>query len=414
MLKAAPTVGEITDSDRPTASGNDRRETSLGIRGKIARSAHASKASRVIRIARLETFSNEFVCFVRVTTDDGASGWGQTSTYNADITATIFHRQVAPWALGADATDIDALVARIEEREHKYPGSYRCRALAGLDTALWDLHGRLARKPVVELLGGRPGTLRAYASSMKRDITPRDEAARLVRLRDELGFDAFKWRVGAECGRDVDEWPGRTEQVVPIVARALGDGVAKLVDANSGFSPRRAIEVGRLLESEGVSHYEEPCPYWELEQTKAVTDALALDVTGGEQDWDLASWRRMIEMRAVDVVQPDVMYMGGLGRTLRVAALAAAAGLPCTPHSANLSLVTICTMHLLGAIPNAGKYLELSIEGPDYYPWQQDLFLGDPFAIRAGRATIPAGPGWGVEINPEWLERAHRVVSTTG
>ena len=358
------------------------------------------------KIARLETFSNTFVCFVRLTTDDGHVGWGQTSTYNADITATIFHRQVARWALGADAFDIAGLVARIEEREHKFPGSYRCRALAGLDTAMWDLRGKVEGKPVVELIGGRPRRLRAYASSMKRDITPADEAERFLRLRDEAGFDAFKWRVGAECGRDVDEWPGRTESIVPTVARALGSGVAKLVDANSGFSPKRAIEVGRLLEAEGVGHYEEPCPYWHFEQTKDVADALAVDVTGGEQDWDLAAWARMIEMRAVDIVQPDVMYMGGLSRTLEVARMAAAANLPCTPHSANLSLVTICTMHLLGAIPNAGKYLEFSIEGPDYYPWQQGLFLGDPFAIDGGCATIPAAPGWGVEINPAWLDAA--------
>ena len=362
------------------------------------------------RIARLETFTDQFVCFVRVTTDAGEVGWGQTSTYNADITATIFHRQVAPWALGAAAEEIDGLVGHIEEREHKFPGSYRCRALAGLDTALWDLKGKIAGKPVVELLGGTPRPLRAYASSMRRDITPEAEAARLVRLRNELGFDAFKWRVGAECGHDVDEWPGRTEAVIPGVARALGDGVAKLVDANSGFSPARAIAVGRMLEGEGIGHYEEPCPYWRLDETQQVADALAIDVTGGEQDWDLATWERMIAMRAVDVVQPDVMYMGGIGRTLRVAAMAAAAGLPCTPHSANLSLVTICTMHLLGAIPNAGKYLELSIEGADYYPWQEGLFLGNPFAVADGRVTIPSGPGWGVEIDPRWLERAeHRV-----
>ena len=360
----------------------------------------------MIRIATLETFANEYVCFVRLTTDTGDIGWGQTSTYNADITATIFHRQVAPWALGANALEIEALIDRIEEREHKYPGSYRCRALAGLDTALWDLRGKLEGKPVVELLGGTPGELRAYASSMKRDISPDAEADRLVRLRDEKGFDAFKWRVGAECGRDVDEWPGRTEAIVPRVARALGDGVAKLVDANSGFSVRRAIEVGRILESEGISHYEEPCPYWKLEDTKQVTDALELEVTGGEQDWDIASWARMIEMRAVDVIQPDVMYMGGLCRTLRVARMAASAGLPVTPHSANLSLVTVCTMHLLGAIPNAGRYLEFSIEGPDYYPWQQDLFLGDAFAIRDGHAMIPSEAGWGVEINPAWLSCA--------
>ena len=359
-----------------------------------------------MKIATLETFASEFVCFVRLTTDSGAVGWGQTSTYNADITATIFHRQIAPWALGADAFDIEALVSRIEEREHKFPGSYRCRALAGLDTALWDLRGRLAGKPVVELLGGTPRRLRTYASSMRRDISPADEAARLARLRDEHGFDAFKWRIAAECGHDIDEWPGRTEAIVPQVARALGDGVAKLVDANSGFSPRRAIEVGRLLEAEGISHYEEPCPYWRLEETKQVADALDLDVTGGEQDWDLATWARMIEMRAVDVVQPDVMYMGGITRTLKVVQMAAAAGLPCTPHSANLSLVTLCTMHLLGAIANPGKYLELSIEGADYYPWQQGLFREDPYTIKDGHVTIPSSPGWGVEINPEWLQGA--------
>ncbi len=265
-----------------------------------------------MKIAKLETFSNEFVCFVRVTTDTGDIGWGQTSTYNADITAAIFHRQVAPWALGAGALDIDVLVGRIEEKEHKFPGSYRCRALAGLDTALWDLRGRVEQKPVVELLGGKSRALRAYASSMKRDISPEDEAARLVRLRDELGFDAFKWRVAAECGRDIDEWPGRTEAIVPHVSRALGEGMAKLVDANSGFSPARAIQVGALLADAGISHFEEPCPYWHLEQTKEVADALAIDVTGGEQDWDLATWQRMIEGRVVDIVQPDVMYMGGI------------------------------------------------------------------------------------------------------
>ncbi|WP_407050778.1 mandelate racemase/muconate lactonizing enzyme family protein [Methyloraptor flagellatus] len=363
------------------------------------------------KIAKLETFTNAYVCFVKLTTDTGDVGWGQTSTYHADITATVFHRQVAPWVLGRSALDVDALIDLVEEREHKFPGSYRCRALAGLDTAMWDLRGKLEGKPVVELIGGKPGFLRAYASSMKRDITPEAEAARFVRLRDEKGFDAFKWRVGAECGRDIDEWPGRTEAVIPTVARALGDGIAKLVDGNSGFSPARAIEVGHMLEAEGISHFEEPCPYWKLEQTKQVTDALSLDVTGGEQDCEIGIWERMIEMRAVDVLQPDIMYMGGLSRTLRVCRLGEAAGLPVTPHSANLSLVTMCTMHMLGAIPNAGKYLEFSIEGDDYYPWQDGLFLGDPFAIDAGRAKIPDAPGWGVEINPAWLDKAVRQVS---
>jgi L-alanine-DL-glutamate epimerase-like enolase superfamily enzyme len=357
-------------------------------------------------ISRLETWHDAFVCFVKVTTSDGSVGWGQTSTYNADITAEVFHRQVVPWVLGQDASDVAGLVRLVEEREHKFPGSYRCRALAGLDTALWDVRGRVEGKPVVELLGGRPGRLRAYASSMRRDITPRREAERLCRLRDEQGFTAAKWRVGAECGRDVDEWPGRTEEVVAVVARALGDDVARLVDANSGFSVERAIEVGRMLQEEGVVHYEEPCPYWELEWTQEVADALDVDVAGGEQDWDLTTWRHMVQRRVVDVVQPDVMYLGGLSRTLDVVRMAVDAGLPVTPHSANLSLVTVCTMHLLGAIPNAGPYLELSIEGEDYYPWQVGLFEGDPFAVDDGHVLIPDEPGWGVEVSRTWLERA--------
>jgi L-alanine-DL-glutamate epimerase-like enolase superfamily enzyme len=91
--------------------------------------------------------------------------------------------------------------------------------------------------------------------------------------------------------------------------------------------------------------------------------------------------------------------------------MAHAAGLPVTPHSANLSLVTLFTMHLLAAIPNAGPYLELSIEGPDYYPWQEGLFVESPYGVRDGQVTVTDAPGWGVEIHPEWLARSTREVS---
>lgn len=364
-----------------------------------------------MKITRIETFSDPFVCMVRVVTDSGDEGWGQTAPYCADITAEILHRQVAPHALGHDALAIDALVAMVPEREHKFPGSYLARALGGVDTALWDLRGKLEGKPVCSLIGGSPGPLRAYASSMRRDIGAVDEARRLAALRDRHGFTAFKFRVGAECGHDRDEWPGRTEEIVPCLRRVLGDDACLLVDANSGFSPARAIEVGHLLEANGVVHFEEPCPYWEYEQTREVTRALALDVTGGEQDCDLVNWRRMIEMRVVDIVQPDVCYLGGLARTLQVVAMADAAGLPCTPHSANLSMVTLFTMHLLRAIPNAGNYLEFSIEGADYYPWQEGLFVESPYVVRDGQVVVGDAPGWGVTVHPAWLGRARQRAS---
>lgn len=364
-----------------------------------------------MKIVRLETFTNQYVGFVRATAEDGSQGWGQVSTYHADITCEVFHRQVAPYALGTNALDFADTIQRIYEKEHKFPGSYLRRAQTGLDTALWDLRGKVEGKPVASLIGGSPGKVRAYASSMKRDITPEDEAARFLKLRDKHGFTAFKWRVGAECGRDQDEWPGRTEAVVPVVSKALGDGVDKLVDGNSCYSPKKAIEVGKLLEDNGIGHFEEPCPYWNYDQTAEVRAALNIDVAGGEQDNEYSSWQLMIEHQSVDILQPDVMYLGGIHRTLEVCRMGAAAGLPITPHAANLGLVTMCTMHLLRAIPNPGKYLEFSIEGLDYYPWQDGLFLGNPYDIVDGHATVTDAPGWGVEINPEWLMKSAYKVS---
>jgi L-alanine-DL-glutamate epimerase-like enolase superfamily enzyme len=288
-----------------------------------------------MKIKKLETFTNPSVGFVKVTTDEGQEGWGQVSNYNSDITCQIFHRQVARYALGQDALDIESLVTLIPEREHKFPGSYLMRALTGLDTALWDLRGKLEGKSVCELLGGKPRPFPVYASSMKRgEITPEAEAERLKRLQGEFGYTAFKFRVGKECGHDEDEWPGRTDAIVPQVRKALGDQATLLVDGNSGYTPKKAIEVGKMLQDHGVVHFEEPCPYWEYHWTREVKEALDLDVTGGEQDCDLALWRFAIDMRAVDVVQPDVCYLGGINRTLKVVEMAKQAGIsPWSPCS---------------------------------------------------------------------------------
>lgn len=365
-----------------------------------------------MKITKIETFANEYVGFVRLTAENGDQGWGQVSTYHSDITAAVLHRQVAPWVLGQDTTDLDDLLDTVLEREHKFPGSYLCRAIGGFDTALWDLRARQREVPVAVLLGGSAGTIRAYASSMKRDITPAQEADRLERLRDDHGFDAFKVRAGAEVGRNKDEWPGRTEEIIPLIRKQLGDEPALLIDANSCYSPQRAIEIGHQLQDNGYCHFEEPCPYWLLDQTREVTQALDIDVTGGEQDCLLTTWQQIVDQQVVDIVQPDILYVGGISRTLRVVEMARSAGLPVTPHCANLSMVTLFTMHLLRAIPNAGNYLEFSIEGADYYPWQQDLYIESPYQVENGHLRVTDKPGWGAEPHPEWLARSGYQVSS--
>jgi len=396
------------------------RHASAGIAGAAAlatpRGLRAAEQSatkpnisqeRAMKIRSIETFTTRTVSIVRVRTDDGAEGYGQIAPFNADISATVLHRQIAHHALGADAMDPDGPADRCIDPNHKFPWSYVCRGLGGVDTALWDLRGKLEGRSVCELLGGQPRPIPAYGSSMRRDITPKDEAERLARLMDSHGYRAFKIRIGTTCGHNTDQWPGRTEALVPTVRKAIGDETALLVDANSCYTPDRAIEVGKILHDNGVCHFEEPRPYWELEWTAEVAKALDVPVAGGEQDNCLAQWRRMIGMGAVDIAQPDVCYVGGLTRALRVAKMAADAGLPCVPHSANRSMVTVFTLHLLGAIPNAGPHLEFSIEPSK---WTNDLF-SPALEAEDGEVAIPEAPGWGVDINAEWLAKAEYQIS---
>jgi len=356
-----------------------------------------------LKIAKIESWTRGAYGMVRVTTDDGREGVGQLSSHEADISATVLHRQVAPRVLGSDPARIDDLVDRVIDANMKFPWSYVCRALAGVDTALWDLYGKIKGQPVCALLGGKTDPFPVYGSSMRRDIAPEDEAARLARLRDARGFTAFKVRLGVPTGHNRDAAPGRTEQLIPAVRKAVGDGVRLLADGNSCYTPPRAIEVGRRMEDHNYFWFEEPCPYWELEWTAEVAAALKMNVAGGEQDNDLAQWRRLIRMNCVDILQPDLCYVGGFTRAWRVAKLGQQAGKRVVPHSSHLSLVTLFSLHFMAAIPNAGPFVEFTIEGDVN---EGETIYSPALAVQDGKAKIPDGPGWGVKLNPAWLEKA--------
>ena len=116
----------------------------------------------------------------------------------------------------------------------------------------------------------------------------------------------------------------------------------------------------------------------------------------------MAQWRRIINIRAIAIAQPDICYIGGLSRALKVASMTAEAGLKCTPHTANRSMITAFGLHTLGTFPNATEFLEYSIENT---PWTDELFA-ESFEVEEGKVAVPSEPGWGVTINSEWLDKA--------
>jgi L-alanine-DL-glutamate epimerase-like enolase superfamily enzyme len=356
-----------------------------------------------LTITKVESWTRGSYGVVRVTTNDGREGYGQLSSFEPDITATVLHRQVARHVLGSDPAQIDALLDRVIDANMKFPWSYVCRALAGVDTAIWDLYGKIKGQPVCELLGGRTDPFPVYGSSMRRDISPEDEAARLVKLRDERGFQAFKVRLGVPTGHDGDAAPGRTAKLIPAIRQAVGDEIRLLADGNSCYTPPKAIEVGRRMEDNRYYFFEEPCPYWELEWTAEVAAALTMHVSGGEQDNDLAQWRRMIRLNVVDILQPDLCYIGGFTRAWRVAKMGEKAGKLIVPHSSHLSLITLFSLHFMAAIANAGPFVEFTIES-DGNPGE--TFFSPSLEVRDGKVKIPDGPGWGATISPQWIDKA--------
>jgi L-alanine-DL-glutamate epimerase-like enolase superfamily enzyme len=405
-LAAAPLAAALPSST-VAASPSAATSRNYGYLGRVDGYRDHALIDRGLTIEKIESFVQGGLGLVRLTTQDGRVGWGQLAPLDPKTAAIVLHDRVARHAIGQDAADIDAICDRVIDANMKMPWSYVCRALSGVDTALWDLYGRVRGVPVCELLGAKAADYLVYGSSQRRDISPEEEGRRCAALRDSMGITAFKVRLGVPTGHNRDAAPGRSEKIIPTMRAAVGPATHLMADANSCYTPDRAIAFGRRLEDQNYLFFEEPCPYWELEWTQEVTSALSIPVAGGEQDNDMAQWRRMIRMGAVDIFQPDPCYVGGFTRMLRVAQMAQVAGRSIEPHSANLSLVTVFCQHLLLAIPNAAPHLEFSIEFDSGLTRQAREMFSPALTIRNGKSAIPAeGPGWGVTINPAWLAGA--------
>jgi len=355
-----------------------------------------------MQITAIRTHTAEPVSLCAVETSDGLVGWGQLGLFRGGLSAEVLHAQIAPQLIGKPSDDIDGLCRRVVIRDYKWAGAHFSRALAGVETALRDLAGKRAGKPVCELLGGRCGPVPVYGSSMRRDLGPEAELERMRRLQGERGFQAFKIKIGERWGADRDAAPGRTERLIERMPLVLEPGTRLLADANSGFGVARAIEIGARLEQAGFWAFEEPTPCLEWERWIEVASALTIPVAGGEHASSEQELGRMLRFGAVDIVQPDLGYVGGVGPALRVAEMAAASKRGCLPHSANRSLQFVFTLHAIRAFPDPPPFAECSIEET---PWATGIYDPQP-VVEDGVVRLSGEPGWGVRIRESWIAQA--------
>lgn len=356
-----------------------------------------------MRIIAVEPLHIEPNLLVRVRTDEGITGYGECSPMNNRLVAAHIEHALARLVLGRDPFDIEALVEKMIVSTYKVAGQSMAMAVSGIEIALWDIVGKACAQPIYKLLGGAyRKQIPVYASSMRRDIAPVEEAKRLAGLVEKHGFKAVKVRVGETFGFDQDAAPGRSVAVIKEVRGALGDGVEIMMDGNSCFSAPRAIELARAVEKYRIFHFEEPCPYWDLDSTAKVAKAIDMAVAGGEQDWELTRFKEMLQKEAVDIVQPDVIKAGGFLVCRKIAAVAEAFGCVCTPHQTQ-PFGTVANLHLAASTPNIRYFQEYNIEA--HRLWDT-LFAEPVLQVKDGFVTVPEGPGLGVEINSDLLSKA--------
>jgi L-alanine-DL-glutamate epimerase-like enolase superfamily enzyme len=271
-----------------------------------------------------------------------------------------------------------------------------------------DLLGKLAGKPIGDLLGGvRRREIAVYRASGNRGNRPEQEVEYLRTLVAETGAKALKFRVGGRMSKDADSAPGRTERLIPLVREAFGPGMTLYADSNSSYSVPRAIAVGRMMEEHGYGFFEEPCRFDDLEATRQVADALRIPVAGGEQESSEFGFRWMIANRGLDVVQPDLHYHGGFIRSMRVARMAHAAGLVCTPHMSGSGLGYLDAAHFVSCLPNPAPFHEF--KGDADVPVSSAT---SSLKCERGTVRVPSGPGFGIEIDPSFVAAARAVTSS--
>jgi L-alanine-DL-glutamate epimerase-like enolase superfamily enzyme len=245
--------------------------------------------------------------------------------------------------------------------------------------------------------------VQVYRANGERDNSAEEVMANLTRQVEESQARALKIKIGGRMSHP-EHPPGRSEKLIPMVREKFGPEMVCYADSNGSYGVEEGIKFGRLLQQYRFAFYEEPVPFDWYEETKAVTDAVDVPVAGGEQESSLHAFRWLIANEALDIVQPDVFYFGGLIRSMRVARMAQAMGRVCTPHISG-GLGYLYMMHFVSAIPNAGPFHEFKGLS-QAIPFQCDT---SDLGTTGGVVKVPTGPGSGIELDPEFV-RKHAVV----
>jgi D-galactarolactone cycloisomerase len=343
---------------------------------------------------------------VVVTTDSGLQGFGEAKAAvgSSGVCASIVtcvEKELKPLLVGKDARHISRIWEHVYNgtRDHyalsrgrKFPILGRrgltISAMSGVDTALWDLKGKALGVPVVELLGGAcRDTMEAYASG---GWAGAEKIGEQLNSYIEKGFKGVKMRVGI-----MDETVGESVKRVRAAREAIGDHIKLMADAHGTFSVPEAKQFCRGVEDCNLYWFEEPISPDNRHGTAEVRASTAIPIAAGESEYTAFDVRDLIEVRALDVVQPDSAIIGGITESMRVAQLAHTYQLELAPHCWGSAFSFMAGVNVAFASP-AAVVIEFSLGGN---PMMYEL-VKEKITVEDGMLSAPTAPGLG--LTPNW------------
>lgn len=346
--------------------------------------------------------------FVKVETDEGLIGVGEARSLNKDEALLGYLNEAVPrYVLGADPFEIERLVQGMFRGDFGRAGEIAMTGIAVIEMACWDIMGKALNQPVYRLLGGAVRErIPAYANGWYTvERTPQEFHAAACQVV-EKGYRALKFDpFGAGLYELERAEKLRAISLVEAVRDAVGQDVEILIEMHGRFNPATAVEMINALAPYQPGWFEEPVPPENLPALKKVADAVSpkgIPIATGERIHTLYEYRELFELRAADIIQPDITHLGGLLNTKKLAAWADAYYVLLAPHNVGGPVSTAAALQLAACTPN----FKIQEHFNDFCePYVKQAATGNPEVID-GSFALPSGPGLGVNLDEE-IFRVH-------
>ena len=337
-----------------------------------------------------------------IETDEGIEGLGEARVVGKTHTVIEYLKDVKRHIIGANVFDIEDLYKRFTLLDFGVSGEVAMTGLALVEMACWDAIGKKIDKPVYQLMGGKVNDkIKAYANGwykVNRDPKEFNSAAKKV---ISAGYKALKFDPFGNG--DLELSRAEYKKSISLI-EAVVDGVDSdtevMIEMHGRFAPHQAVEIAKAIENYNPAWIEEPCRPDDLEALEYVKNQTSIPIATGERLYSAKQYNPIFNKRLAHVIQPDINQCGGIFEVKKICSTAESYSIMVAPHNVGGIISTTAALHLMTTLRNQ-KILEHFNDFAD----NKVKKIGNPYPeVVDGYFNIPKGPGWGVEIDYEYLE----------